>query len=536
MKHFFALVLAWGLLPLLAAGQRTPPPPADAPRQLARTELLLDPANDDVQVQALPADTAVVLLIRHEAPGVRKARYVWQQYGANLHLRREVSVDIPPEFEVQRLCAEPGIVYALLRSTETPGRLLAVAYDARGGQVRAQAFDTKLSREVVGLKAMTGRLLVNVTLADQQHQTVLLLDVATGRFQFLPALYEPLNTELTSVADRPAGHAEFVLSQTNGRKQRLLLKRLSAEHGELVHSEMVQTESERSLLTAQLSPPEDTTARLLAGTYGLRDVHYAQGLFATDLTAPSPAAANTRPALRFYDFRRFRHFFDYLNPARSARLRDRSARREAREASPLRWHYRLLLHELLRQPDGGYTLVAEVYAPQYNYNSYNSGLPLNPYLLASRPSYSAYNGYSPYSSYGSKGALVGFKTSHVLVCGFDKRGNLLWDNTFVVGPGLVRSELEIAVQALPLADGHLVLAYLLDNELHYKRISQSEASPNDTMVELLTAGPAAEKVLDVRQPDLAPWAEGQYIASGFQRIKSNQGAERQVFFLQVLHF
>ena len=63
MKHFFAILLGW--LPLLTLAQRAPlPPPPDAPAQLARTELLLDPANDEVQVQTLPADTAVVVLIR----------------------------------------------------------------------------------------------------------------------------------------------------------------------------------------------------------------------------------------------------------------------------------------------------------------------------------------------------------------------------------------------------------------------------------------------------------------------------------------
>jgi hypothetical protein len=294
----------------------------------------------------------------------------------------------------------------------------------------------------------------------------------------------------------------------------------------------VQTESERSLLTAQLSPPEDTTARLLAGTYGLRDMRYAQGLFATDLTPRAATAATGRPALRFYDFKRFRHFFDYLNPTREAKLRDRSARREAREASPLQWHFHLLLHELLRQPDGGYTLMAEVYTQQYNYSNTSTwrGGAASSYTPMMRP-YQMYNGYSTSPN------SAGFRTSHVVVCGFDKRGNLLWDNTFVVGPGLIRSDLEEAVQPLVLANGNLVLAYLLDNEVHYKRIRQGEPSPNDTKVELLTSASSnTEKVLDVQQPELLPWGDNKFIASGFQRIKVDRGAERQVFFLQALHF
>ena len=526
MKHAFTFLL--GLLPLALWAQRTLPLPPDAPAQSARTELLLDPSTDEVQVQALPADTAVVLLIRREAPGRRKLRYVFQHYGPDLRLRREAPLEVPDEFEVERLCAEPGVVYALFRSPTATGRLLVAAYDVRGGQVRTQPFDTRLCRQVLALKALDGRLLATVTLTDDLHQTVLLLDVASGRFQFLPSLYEPLSSELTSVADRPGGRAEFVLSQSNGRKQRLMLRQLSAEHGQLLRSELVQTESERSLLTAQLSPPQDTTARLLAGTYGLRDLRYAQGLFATDLTAPPASAADPHPALRFYDFRHLRHFFDYLKPARSARLHDRSARREARAAPPLRWHYHLLLHELLPQPGGGYTLVAEVYLPQYRYNSYGGFAP----LYTSNYAYDRNNN----SAYGR--SFVGFRTSHVLVCGFDKRGNLLWDNTFVVGSGVLRSELEPAVQALPLADGRLVLAYLnLDNELHYKRINQGEPGTNDAMVEILTAdGPSHEKVFDSSQTDLAPWTNNQYVASGFQRIRAGRGSERQVFFLQLVQF
>lgn len=125
----------------------------------------------------------------------------------------------------------------------------------------------------------------------------------------------------------------------------------------------------------------------------------------------------------------------------------------------------------------------------------------------------------------------------MLVCGFDAKGNLLWDNAFVTSPGLVRSELEAAVQPVPLADGRLVLAYMLDNEVYYKRINQGEEGPNDTKVELLTGGGSQpEKVIDVRQPDLFPWGSNKFIASGFQKIKVEHGLERQVFFLQVLHF
>ena len=62
MKHFFALLLWLG--PLVGwAQQAEEPAPPGAPVQTARTELLLDPTTDEVAVQTLPSDSAVVLLI-----------------------------------------------------------------------------------------------------------------------------------------------------------------------------------------------------------------------------------------------------------------------------------------------------------------------------------------------------------------------------------------------------------------------------------------------------------------------------------------
>ena len=197
----------------------------------------------------------------------------------------------------------------------------------------------------------------------------------------------------------------------------------------------------------------------------------------------------------------------------------------------MRWHYRLLLHELLPRSDGGYTLVAEVYYPRYNY----SNTSMSPSALAgySNLSGSYYNSYAS----GAGRTFNGFSTTHVLVCGFDRRGNLLWDNTYVVGGSLLHDQLEEAVRTLTLPDGRMVLAYLTEEGLHYKLVNKDEASPNDLKVELFTAGPGVkEKVVNTYQPDIQPWVGQQYVASGFQSIKSERGPTRDVFFLQVLAF
>ncbi|MDO7846878.1 hypothetical protein Q5H92_10960 [Hymenobacter sp. M29] len=531
IRYFLLLLWAWAGTGTPGAlgqkrGQLAAIPAPGAPVQTARTELPLEPSDSEVHVQALPADSTVVILLGRDRPLSSKSTFTFQQYDSNLHLRQETPLEVPEEFDFTRMCAEGSTVYALFSSHSNPGRLWAAAYNGHLAQVRTQQFETKLSREVVELKALDSRLFATVLLNDQLHVTALLLDLATGQMQYLPSVYEPLPTQLTFVADAATRRAEYVLSQTNGRKTRLLLKQLT-EKGQLVKSEFVQAESERSLITAQVTPPQDTTARLLMGTYALRGLDYAQGLFATDLgTVPT---AGTKQPLRFYDFLHLKHFFDYLKPSRQARLRKRMARRLAHSAPPMRWHYRLLLHELLPQPDGGYVLVAEAYVPHYRYNSYGSYTgPMN--NLGNQ------FGTSPYAS---SRVFDGYQTTHAVVCGFDRTGALIWDNTFVV-ENLRRVELEEAVRLQTLPDGRLVLAYLDEEKLHYKLVRRGEDAPNDQQVVIRTgSGPtetAPERVTDTSQADLLPWFGSRFVATGYQRVKVERGPDRQVFFLNSVVF
>ena len=547
-RYFSLLLACCGTLALPPrARAQQPALPPNAPVQTARTELPLTDRDSEVHVQALPADSTVVLLVGREHALSSRTDFTFQQYGPDLHLRQETALKVADEFSFVRMCTEGTTVYALFASHNTAGRLLVAAYNGPLGQTRSQQFDTKLSREVIELKALDGRLFATVVLQDQLHVTALLLDVATGQMQYLPAVYENVPTQLTFVADAATRRAEYVLSQTNGRKSRLLLKQLT-DKGQLVSSEFVQAESERSLITAQVTPPQDTTARLLMGTYSLRDPNYAQGVFATDLSRPAPGAPTAAKApLRFYDFLHLKHFFDYLKPRKQARLRQRVARRLARSMAPMRWHYRLLLHELLPQPDGGYVLVAEVYTPHYRYNSYATSYG-SPFGSFGNQYYSSGYGYGNggpgsvyapggYSPYGNSRSFDGYQTTHALVCGFDRKGNLVWDNIFVV-ENLRRAELEEAVRLQSLPDGRLVLAYLDENKLRYKVVNRGESAPNDQHVPISTGTgeQGQERATDTDQYDLLPWYGGRFLALGYQHVRVSHGADREVFFMNTVVF
>lgn len=518
---FFLLLTATARL---ALAQPAPPTPV----QGVRLELPLEMYNSDVQVLPLPQDSSVLLLVDKNPLGGRQTSYELQKYNYRLQPRWLKTLDVPREFEFRQLCGEGANAYALFQSEAVEHRLWVAAIEGRTGQVHTYQFETKLARSIYDLKALDGNLFVSV-LVDN-HLTILLLDLAANKFQFLPSVYEPLPTQLSFLADSAARRAEFVLSQTNGFKTRLQLKQLSAE-GKLLRSEFVQAESERGLISAQISPATDSAnGRLLAGTYTLRDSRFSQGLFAADLSA-GVTPTGSRRSLRFYDFANLKHFFDFMSPSRAARLRRRSEKFRANDRV-LRLHYRTLIHDLIPFQNG-YVMVAEVYYPNYRQNGYSpfagQFLPYSPYR---------YGGYNNANWYGGTRQAEGYRITHALVCGFDNRGNLLWDNTFVL-KDVYNNNLVETVRLRPLPDGQRVaIAYIDEDKFNYKVIDKSAPSPNDLHVELQTSAlpTVKEKATSTSQEGLLAWYGSRFLAFGYQNIRTEKAPNREVFFVNVVGF
>ncbi|SDX89961.1 hypothetical protein [Hymenobacter psychrophilus] len=525
---------------LLAQKSKAEKPPFE-PRQHLRTELPLEYFSSEVQVQPLAEDSSVVLLVEKDGRLTSRSVYYFQKLDYQLQPGPARPLEVPRGYAFQRMCAEGTDVYALF-SGPVEGTLWLAAFDTRTGELATGEFKTKRARQVHGLTALDGNLFATVEV--DQHLTVLLLNPRTAQFQFLPSVYEPLPARFTLVADSTTRRAELILSENNGFKSRLQLKQLDNQ-GQLLHSEFVQAGSERGLLDAQLSSG-DSAARVLAGTYTLRDSRFSQGLFAADLTSGITVTGQRR-SLRFYDFLNFKHFFDFMKPAQIARLRQRQAK--LRQMSRQKRHrYQLLMHDMLPTPNG-FVLVAEVYYARYSGGYSNYGLP-GGYGYGGLP-YGGYGlggfGYpSRYNSVNSSSRPAnGYHFSHAIVCGFDRQGNLMWDNAFLLDD-INRYQLEETIVLRPLADGRMVMAYLKDDKLYYKLVDQTKPSPNDWQVRLRTTPPAAaaatntdgtgEKVLNTNQEHLLPWYGSHFLAVGYQIIRPEHGPVRDVFFLNGLAF
>ncbi|MFD2785288.1 hypothetical protein [Hymenobacter rubripertinctus] len=534
MKYCYLLVCLLGFNSGALGQQSGAPEPAIAPRQLLRTELVLESSNSEVQVQPMPEDSSLVLLVEHNPVLVGKTEYYFQKFDKNLRPREPVALTVPRGYDFQRICAEGTDVYALFSGLDT-GTLWVAAFDTRTGELGQGEFKTKRARQVHDLKALEGNLFVTVEV--DQHLTLLLLDLRAATFRFLPSVFEALPTRFTFLADSVTKRAELILSETNGLKSRLQLKQLD-DGGRLLHSEFVQAGSERGLLDAQLSPG-DSAARLLAGTYTLRDSRYSQGLFASDLTA-GVTETGQRRSLRFYDFLNFKHFFDFMKPARLARLRQRNERLRASDRQ-FRHRFQLLMHDMLPTAEG-YVLVSEVYYPRYNMSNYPSGNygGLGNYGYGSPGALNGFGYPSRYNSfYNGRRPSEGYRTTHALICGFDRQGNLLWDNAFLLKE-VDHFQLQETVCFRPLPDGQFAVAYLKDDKFYFKVVNQSATAPNDWQVTLRSSpteiGIREEKATSTQQEHLMAWYGSRFLAVGYQHVRPASGPGRDVYFLNVLEF
>ncbi|WP_400193719.1 hypothetical protein [Hymenobacter sp. B81] len=472
------------------------------PTQPHRLELALDP--DESAVHVLPlADTTLALLVERYPPSLARQQFSLLHYDRELQTRQEIKLPVPRDYEFAETCAELPYAYALFRADYTAAKLLLLRVDLQTGALRQYSFDTKTVDDIYHLEALDGKLFATVEVNG--HLTVLHLDMEQEQFRLLASLYEPLPARLTFLADSVNKRLAFVLSESNGLRSRLQIKQLSAQ-GQLVGSQFVQAESERGLITAELSPG-DTTSRLLTGTYTLRDPRYSQGLFATDLTP----RGELRAPLRFYDFLTLKHFLDFMRPQRAERLRARSARRRA-AGRPFRLHYRLLTHRLIPF-QGGYVLVAEVYYPRYRYDS------MGGFMLYSMRTFD------------------GYRSTQAVVCGFDSNGTLLWDNTFVL-KNAERYDLAETVRLRPMPDGQrLAMAYLDDEQIRYKIIDRTAPAPNDLQVPVQTNHEGQrEKIVSTSREGILPWYGSRFLAYGYQRVRPDRGDNRLVFFVNTVAF
>ena len=312
----------------------------------------------------------------------------------------------------------------------------------------------------------------------------------------LPYLYDE-NTEISNIeVDSRRNLLHVLLYSLRRNKCHFSIKTYTYE-GKLVKSATVNPENGNGLISGKILPLDEEYS-LLVGNYAQGCTQYSQGLYFSRLQDTD------LDKLQWVDFSKLENFFNYLKPKRKQRVVDKITKQKEEGKEP-KFRYRLHVHDIIQTADE-FVLVAEVYYPVYrSANSYGAMRGIN----------REYDGY---------------RYTHAIVCGFDKTGNLLWDNCFAI-QNVESPELLDMVQVTQQGD-MLVLGYPHEGKINTEVIQKSKvvSQPQDFEIKTTEEG---EKVLDNGRGLLTAWYGRYFLAFGFQRIsgEKNSGPAREVFYV-----
>ncbi len=223
--------------------------------------------------------------------------------------------------------------------------------------------------------------------------------------------------------------------------------------GNAVKNVTLDTDRTKSLLFGRTQQME-SNAQLVAGVYGRYNSEYSRGLFVTSLNRFGEQKS------KFYNYAELKNFFNYMRAGREKRVRNRIERRKIK-GKKIRFNYRFLVHDLIEYDDQ-YVLLGEAFYPKYRNTgtSAGGGNFFNPVPNINRGLYS------------SNLIFDGYRYTHAVVLGFDKSGNLLWDNSFEIND-VISFELEQFVHASKSGE-NIALLYVYDNKIRSKIIMEND--------------------------------------------------------------
>lgn len=180
----------------------------------------------------------------------------------------------------------------------------------------------------------------------------------------------------------------------------------------------------------------------------------------------------------------------------------------------------LLVGEIISN-DSSYSLITEVYYPEYNYSSgYNNN-----------SSYYYGSGYNPTTT-----TFAGYRYINAYITCFDKRGKLLWDH-YLPFTNILTQRLARRVSVFYTSFGTAVF-YPYNSNLTYSLIDGHEVLENSMTVPI-ESNHNKDMVEYSRNLNMYNWYDNKFIICGYQYIVNNSKGvkgKRYVFFINKLEY
>jgi len=291
-----------------------------------------------------------------------------------------------------------------------------------------------------------------------QRPLVFYYNFKQQKSKILPGLFNEVG-ELNQIKINDEGSIQVIVCAKNWDQRKSLWIRTYDTDGNLVKTTLLKPDPDKNLIFGK-SFDLGNGKEVVLGSYG-RYIEYARGIFSAEINLEG------EPKITYHNFGDLQRFFGYLKPKHEARVMERNERRKLK-GKKLRYNYHYVVNDIIPHRDE-FILLGEVFYPRYTYSSMgNSSFSGNSYMR-------------------SQPIFDGYQYSHAIVAGFDKKGKLLWDNSFKMDH-VKTMTLQQFVKILPF-ENKLDMLYVNDNSLNSKTILETNVIKNTVTTTLYDSNP-----------------------------------------------
>lgn len=287
----------------------------------------------------------------------------------------------------------------------------------------------------------------------------------------------------------------------NQRNCNFIIKTYSYE-GKLLKSSQIGNRNQTPVSGKTLSLKDKEV--ILTGSFSEGCSQFSNGIYVHRLGQVEP---------QFIRFEELDNFFKFLSPKREAKVKER-IKNKKNKGKEVNLRYRLHLHEIVQNEDG-WILITEIFYPEYKSPNTTMFSSINNYRIGT----DIYNN---------------FRFTHTVLCGFDKSGKLLWNNS-VSMENIESSELNDKVQIFKQKDA-FVLAYPNEEFIKVILIKGNE-TPQILEKYNLKQNTEVSNISETKESNLHAWYQQNFLSYGYQTVKKGSSSSpKDVFFVNKLSY
>lgn len=390
--------------------------------------------------------------------------------------------------------------------------MLLVEIDIKTGSFRNLEINTVFPIQLTFFEVIGN----SVLLAGYTNYRPVLLtyNMAQEKPRVVPGFYDSNSDIIDIVIDDDSRMFTVIQSERMTNRRYTMRAKTFTADGDLVQNNAINPGEKKNLVDGA-STIFFGGFQYLAGTYSKKSSQYSRGLYL------SKFINGRQQFVKYFEYADLNNFFGYMNERREKRVKQRIERKREKGKKP-NFSYRLLVHDIIKQDDD-YLMIAEAYYPRYS--SYTSA--------------SGFGGYGWSNSSRFNPSFMGYKYTHAVVVGFDRNGNIIWDNSFEIND-IETYSLEEFV-AVSHHEDQIVLMYLEENTIRSKVIQGNEILEGKTFNPVKLSYESDEvKSKDPEIEGLKKWYDQVLFAFGEQRIRNDSAADgrlsRKVFYINKITY